>query len=206
MKRRSVWSPTTSARSTSTSGAASARRASMSACGLLILSSFLTIPDNKKAGERPLSNSTGPGPAPKAVPMTIAPQRGSWPPMERAKSGRAAARLAEVLAVVGALRTQARRQRQRLARLGVATLQLQRAAEAEEREVVGRRALDDRLELGGGLAVAAREEQRAAERLADRVLVGLEVAGAREGHHGGVEVAVVEQSRAAHEEVVGAVH
>ena len=74
-------------------------------------------------------------------------------------------------------------------------MQLQRAAEAEERVVVGRRVLDDGLELRGRLAVAPRAEQRAAERLADRGLVGLEVAGARQRHDGGVEVAVLEQAR-----------
>src|ERR671933_1313527 len=52
MKRRSVWPPTTSASSTSTCGSAAARRASISACKLLINPPS----DNKKAGERPLSD------------------------------------------------------------------------------------------------------------------------------------------------------
>ena len=91
-----------------------------------------------------------------------------------------------------------------MARLVVAAEQLQRAAEAEQREVVGRRAVDDRLELGRRLLVALRAEQRAAERLADRRLVGLEVAGARQRDGGGVEVAVLQEARPAREEVVGA--
>jgi hypothetical protein len=41
--------------------------------------------------------------------------------------------------------------------------------------------LDDGLELGRRLAVAAGAEERAAERLAHRGLVGLELAGARQG-------------------------
>src|SRR5919201_5056836 len=182
--------------STSTSGAVWARRASMSDCKALIA---LLLPDNKKAGERPLSIPPAGGPAPKAVVVRLAPLSGSW-------SGSAAARVMQVLAVVGALGTQARGQREGLARLGVTALQLQRAAEAEQREVVRRRPLDDRLELGGRLAVAAREEQRAAQRLADRRLLGLEVTRAGQRHDGGVEVAVVEKPRPAHGEVVGAVH
>src|SRR3954454_22276286 len=52
MKTRSVSLPTTSASSTSTCGSAAARRLSTSACKLLIHPPS----DNKKAGERPLSN------------------------------------------------------------------------------------------------------------------------------------------------------
>src|ERR687886_272372 len=94
-------------------------------------------------------------------------------PGEPRASGRPPPRPVPVRAVVRPLGAQAGGQRQRGARLGVAAHELQRAAEAEERVVVRRRAVDDRLELAGGLAVATRAEQRAAEGLADRGLVGL---------------------------------
>jgi hypothetical protein len=121
--------------------------------------------------------------------------RGSPPP-----------RLVPVLPVVRALRAQVRGQRERAARLGVAAHQLQRAPEAEQRVVVRGRVLDDLAELLGGLGVAARAEQRAAERLADRGLVGLEVARAGQRDRGGVEVPVLEQAGAVSEELVRAVH
>src|SRR3954468_4186937 len=88
----------------------------------------------------------------------------------------------------------------------MAAQELQRAPQAEQRVVVRRRVLDDLAELLGGLAVAARAEQRAAERLADGGLVRLEVARARERHGRGVEVAVLEQAGAVSEELVRAVH
>src|SRR5262245_36511579 len=115
---------------------------------------------------------------------------------------RAPPRLVAVLAVVAAVRPEVRREREWAARLGVAAHQLQGPAQAEERVVVRRRALDDLAELFGGLAVATRAEQRPAERLADGGLVGLEVTRPREGHGGGVEVAVLEEPGAVLEELV----
>src|SRR3954447_12976701 len=56
MKRRSVSAPTTSASSTSTCGSAVARRASISACKLLIFPPFMTT--KKRASAR-----FGPAPA-----------------------------------------------------------------------------------------------------------------------------------------------
>ena len=108
-----------------------------------------------------------------------------------------APRVVAVLAVVAALGPQVRGERERVARLGVAAQQLQGAAQAEQGVVVGRRVLDDGARTPGRLAVALRAEQRPAERLADRGLVGLEVAGARERDGRGVEVALLEESRAA---------
>src|SRR5947209_1967197 len=82
----------------------------------------------------------------------------------------------------GSLWAQRAGQRERLAGLAMTAEQLHRAAEAEERVVVGGRPGGDRLELLGGAFVAARVEQRTAERLADRGLVGLEVACFAQGH------------------------
>src|SRR3954447_14332204 len=115
---------------------------------------------------------------------------------------RAPERLLAVLLVVAPLRPQPGRLRQGRARLTMAPEQLQRAAPAEQREVVGRAGVRDRLELLGRLAVALRVEQRAAQRLADRRLVRVEVAGARQGHGRSVEVAALEERLAALEEVV----
>ena len=96
----------------------------------------------------------------------------------RGSAGRGRAGAVAVDAVVAALGAQAGGLGERAARLGVAAELLEAAAEAEEREVVRRRLLDDGRELGRGLLVALRVEQRAAERLADRGLVGREVARA----------------------------
>ena len=65
-------------------------------------------------------------------------------------------------AVVLALRAQRAGQRERLAGLAVAPQQLHRAAQAEQRVVVGRRVRGDRLELLGRALVALRVKQRAA--------------------------------------------
>src|SRR3954470_4104095 len=109
-------------------------------------------------------------------------------------------------AVVAAVRTQSRGERERLPRV-LRTAQLeQRAAEAEERVVVGRRALDERLELGPRRLELRGAEVRAAEGLADRGLLGIEVARLRERGGGGVEVPGFEQLRAAPEEVVQLSH
>src|SRR3954468_19876692 len=118
--------------------------------------------------------------------------------------GRAAARLAEVLAVVLALRLEVGGQRQRVARLGVAAHALQGAAEAEQRVVVGRRVLHNGLELLGRLAQPSGAEQRPTVGLADRVLVRREVARAAERDGGGVVVALLEQLGALAEQLVDA--
>src|SRR3954453_7027537 len=86
---------------------------------------------------------------------------------------RGLARAISVDPVVVPLGVHGRRERERLARLGGPPELQQRAAEAEERVVVRRRALDDRLELRARLVELARAEVRAPERLANRGLVGL---------------------------------
>src|SRR4051794_8402005 len=103
-----------------------------------------------------------------------------------------AARAVPVFPVVRAVRAQAAGERERIARLRVAALQLQRAAEAEQRVVVRRRALDHGLELLLGLAEATGAEQGAAERLAHRGLVRLQVARPLQRDGGGVAVAVLQ--------------
>src|SRR3954471_1859515 len=109
-------------------------------------------------------------------------------------------------AVVAAVGTQSGGQRERLPRV-LRTAQLeQRAPEAEERVVVGRRALDDRLELGPGGLELGGAEVRAAECLADRGLVGIEVAGLRQRHGRSREVTGLEQRGPALEEVVDVSH
>src|SRR5665213_1040308 len=75
--------------------------------------------------------------------------------------------------VIRALGSQRARQSQVLACLAMASEQLHRASQTEQRIVVGGRARGHRLELGGGSFVALRVEQRPSERLADRLLVGL---------------------------------
>src|ERR1051325_25945 len=65
-------------------------------------------------------------------------------------------------------------QRERLAGLLRAPQLEQRAAEAEQRVVVGRRPVDDGLELDARGLELARAEVRPAERLADRGLLRLE--------------------------------
>src|SRR6202012_4869868 len=80
-------------------------------------------------------------------------------------------RLIAVLTVVIASGLQARGERQRPPRLGVAAEQLQAPAQAEKREVVRRRPVHDRLELRRRLLVALGSEQRPAPRLPDRGLL-----------------------------------
>jgi hypothetical protein len=70
------------------------------------------------------------------------------------------------------------------------------------REVVHGIALHDGGELLARLRVAAAVEVRATERLADRALVGLELARLLERNLGSVEVLRLEQCGAALEEVV----
>src|SRR5579875_4142828 len=226
MNNRSVG-PATSASSTSTSGSTPASRASIWVCSAFTIFSVISI---KKAGGRPLSVLRRVVPAGKAVAVSLAPEgvsRGRFgtrvhspgpraftaPARGRGRSaasvataaGGAGARLVPILAIVPPAGLQARRQRERAPRLGVAAEQLQAPPQAEQRVVVRRRPVDDRLELGGRLLVAPGAEQRAAERLADRRLVRLEVARPRERNHRLVVVATVEKLGAALEEVVDVV-
>src|SRR5450755_99295 len=97
-------------------------------------------------------------------------------------------------------------QDQRLARVGVAAEQLQRAAEAELGEVVRRGPLDHCLELASRLLVALSVEQGATERLADRCLVGSEVARPGEGNHRLVVMARLEQLSPAPVQLIHVVH
>src|ERR1700690_4390478 len=95
--------------------------------------------------------------------------------------------------VVVALGAQRAGQRERLTGLAMAPEQLHRAPEAEQRVVVGGGPCGDSLELGGGVRVALRVKQRPSERLADRVLVGLEFARPAQRDDRGLVIAVVEQ-------------
>src|SRR4051794_23664109 len=79
--------------------------------------------------------------------------------------------------VVAPFGPQLGRERERLARLLHAAELHQRAPEAEQREVVRRSALDHRLELLTGLLELLRAEVRTAQRLTDRGLLGIQVAG-----------------------------
>src|SRR3954469_7641777 len=120
-------------------------------------------------------------------------ERRRRPPARRARGSRSGGPLAgavSVAAIVAALGPQVRRQREWVTGLRVTAELLQRTPQAEERVVVGRCVLDDRLELLAGLLVALRAEQRPAESLADRVLAGLEIAGPGQRDDGGVEVAL----------------
>src|SRR6476660_6051278 len=119
---------------------------------------------------------------------------------------RVAARAIAINAVVLSFGTQRTGQRERLAGLAMAPEQLHRAAEAEQRVVVRGRAGGDRLELLRGAVVAAGMKQRPAERLADRGLLRLAVAGLAERHDRRLVVAVVEQLAAALVQVVHAFH
>src|SRR3712207_4603001 len=105
-----------------------------------------------------------------------APERDALPPASDGLRRGPPPRLVAVLPVVPARRSQVRRERERAARLVVASQERQRAAEAEQGVVVRRRVLDALAELLGRLRVPARAEQGATERFADRGLVGLEVA------------------------------
>src|SRR5438105_2660011 len=97
----------------------------------------------------------------------------------------AAGQAVAVEPVVGAVRAQAHRESQVAPRLRPPPGLLQSPPQAEMREVVHRRALDHSGELLPGLGVAAGAEVGAAERLADRGLVGLEATGALERDRGG---------------------
>src|SRR3954453_9138261 len=149
----------------------------------------------KKAGQRPLSAPRPRGGANESFAVLIAPEALGGGPCA-----------VPVEAVVAAVRAQSGGQRERLARV-LRTAQFeQRAAEAEEGIVVGRRALDERLELGPGGLELRRAEVRAAERLPDRGLLGIEVAGLGERDRGGVEAPRLQQLRPAPEQVVQLSH
>src|SRR3954468_12604156 len=168
MKRRTRSPPTTSASRTSTSGSTSARRASISAWIVLIFTSSI-----KKRALRPLPR------------MALRPRKACG--FRVAVLGRLTGAVA-VDPVVAPLGIHARGEGQRLACLGGAAELHERAPEAEQRVVVGRRALDHRLELRAGALEVAAAEMRAAERLADGGLVGLEIARLAQRDDGGVEV------------------
>ena len=121
------------------------------------------------------------------------------------KIARGLGRTLTIQPVIAPFRAQLRGQREWLSGLLVAAQLHQRTAQAEQREVVRRGPLDDRLELRPGALVLRRAEVRAAERLADRGLVRREVAGAAQGHRRGVEVPRLQECRAALEEVVDVV-
>src|SRR5829696_8581175 len=196
MNSLTVLPLTTSASRTSTSGSTAASCCSMSAWIVLFMVSSPSSPYMKKAGQRPLSAPRPRGGAKRKLrPVLIAP--------EALCSGPCAV---PVDAVVAPVRAQSGGQRERLPRV-LRTAQLeQRAAEAEEGVVVGRRALDERLELGPGGLELGRAEVRAAERLTDRGLVRIEVAGLGQRDRRCREVAGLEQRRPALEEVVDVSH
>src|SRR3954447_1574873 len=163
MKRRTRSPPTTSASRTSTSGSTSDRRASMSAWIVVISPPEARVrwpqppgPFTKKAGSSPASQSGLP--AAKSSNLRVAALDTC-----RTRSGRLSCPVA-IDPVVAALGIHVRRQRERLARLRGAPQHHQRAAQAEQRVVVGGRPVDDRLELHARRLVAAGAEVRTAER------------------------------------------
>ena len=161
-------------------------------------------PYAKRAGGRPLS-ALLPAPARRheSCRSRIAASGAARNAVRRARH-----RVARVRgkAVIGALGCQRAGQRERLAGLTVASEQLHRATQAEQCVVVGGRAGGHRVELGGGAFIVLRMEKRPPERLADRGLVGLQIARLAQRHDRGLVVAVVEQLAAAPIEVVDAVH
>src|SRR5687767_503832 len=97
-------------------------------------------------------------------------------------SGRLA-RAVAVDRVVATAWVHVRRERQRFARFAVAAELHQAASEAEQGVVVRGRAVDDGLELHARLFVVAGAVAGPAERLADRGLLGVQVAGLLERDH-----------------------
>ena len=193
MKSRSVCPPTTSASSTSTSGSptrAAPRSRLDGGCAQL----SILLSDKKKAGERPLPvlSPAGLPAGPKMylcrwIARCAEPVASGRPP---ARSGRGSA---------GSPCAPGRRQAARASGWRASRWRpsccSERPRQNSAKSFVGR-VLDDGLELLGGGLVALRAEQRPAERLADRGLVGLEVARpALSGHRGGVVVALLEQLR-----------
>src|SRR4051812_3131214 len=111
----------------------------------------------------------------------------------RLRLRRLGARSVPVDAIVAPVRAQRGGLGERPARLPGAAELHQRAAEAEERVVVRRRGRDDRLELRARALELVRAEVRAAERLADRRLVGFEITRLGERDRRLVEEPLLEQ-------------
>src|SRR5215218_6964695 len=108
------------------------------------LTGAILLSDTKEAGSRPLRYVTGGLAAgPKMSDLRIARA------VRSALRGPAPREVA-IAPVVRPLGAQVGGERERMAGLVVAAELLQRAAEAEQREVVRRGVLDDGLELGGG--------------------------------------------------------
>src|SRR5215213_5184183 len=162
----------------------------------------LSLVLQQKSGRAPAFN-TRPGVA-KALADVIAPAvKPRAGALSRAKrSSRSRAGPVAVDPVVVAVGPQAGGERQRPARLVRAAALHQRAAEAEQRVVVRRRALDDRLELDRRLLEVARAEVGAAERLADRRLLWLDLGRLRQRDGRLVELALLEQSHPPLEQLV----
>ena len=204
MKRRTRSPPTTSASRTSTSGSTSASRASISVWIVLMS----PPPIQKKAGSRPLPK--GPTGREKLCVQSstrrlcggsCSTARGGDRACGRRRRGPVA-----IDAVVAALRVHVGGQRERLARLGGAPELHQRAAEAEERVVVGRRALDDRLELRARPARRRRSgSTRARAPRGSRSCPGRD-RGPWRADRGLVEVPVLEQRHSSLIEVIDVVH
>src|ERR1700682_1245397 len=210
MNTRRHLPPRTSASSTSTSGSLWARRRSISACSDVI--DLLLYA--KKAGLRPLSvrlpASAHRHESSRSSIASGRPRTASLGTRRRIAAGSGAmcvtTRAIPVEPVVLALGTQGAGQRQRLASLVVASEQLHRAAEAEQRVVVGGRLGGHGVELGRGTLVTARMEQRAPERLANRGLLRLQVPRFAERHDRRLIVAVAKQLATTLVEVIHALH
>src|SRR3954469_23238943 len=108
-----------------------------------------------------------------------------------------------VVAVVATVGPQVRRQGEVVARAALLAGLAEGAAEAEVGEVVDRVGLDDGLELDGGRGEAAGAEVGAAQRLADRGLLGGAAGGLGQRRGRMLEVAVLKQLKAAAVERVG---
>src|SRR5579884_1005395 len=203
MNSRSVV-PDTWTSKTSTSGSCAASRRSISGCrAVLVTISSIGTP-HKKSGLAPTpGTTTGQRPGANDCVFQVSTV---WVRSAAARRRRAGPRAVAIDAVVAASGLQAGGKREGLAGLRVTTEHLQRAAQAEQREVVGRSAIDHRLELGRRLLVALGAEQRAPERLADRGLVGIEIARAAERDRRLVVVAGLEQFGPSPEQVVYVVH
>src|SRR3954470_15766779 len=203
MKRRTRPPPTTSASSTSTLGSASESRASISAWIAL-----MSPPPHEKSGRRPLSENNGRRPRKlcslysTGLRVRLCRAAADAPTDERSVSGGRGPGPVPVDPVIAAVRPQRCRLGERPARLPGAAELHQRAAEAEQRVVVGRRPLDDRLELLARALELVRAEVGTPERLADRRLVGFEVAGLGERDRRLVEMPVLEQLRPLLEQLV----
>src|SRR2546423_15486137 len=119
---------------------------------------------------------------------------------------RVAASAIAVQPVILALRSQRAGQREWLTGLAMAAEQLHRAPEAKQRVVVGGRMIGHGVELRRGARVVARMKERAAERLAGRRLLRLEVPRFAQRDDRRLVVAVLEQRTATLVEVIDALH